>query len=102
MLLAHSLSFGEAAGWGYGVGWEMICAGSLDSHKVMLCILEEKTGTTLNLFSRCVFSSIWARIVLEAVIFALKLSHKIAEIRGLISLEYGGAALLVFWGLQGR
>lgn len=32
--------------------------------------------------------------MLEAIIFALKLGHKIAEARGLVSLKCGRAALL--------
>lgn len=99
MLLVYSLFFGEAVGWGYGVRWEMICVGSLDFYKVMLCILEEKIGIIFNLFLRCVFFFIWVRIVLEVVIFVLKLSYKIVEIRGLIFLEYGGVVFFVFWGL---
>lgn len=33
-------------------------SGSLSAHKVVLCTLEEKTGTMLDMFSCCVFSSI--------------------------------------------
>lgn len=66
-----------------------------------LCALDENTGTMFDSFPCCVFSPIWARIVLEAVTFALKLSHKVVETRGLIFLKCIWRRTSCFLGLPG-
>lgn len=66
-----------------------------------LCPLDEKTETMFDSFPCCVFSPIWAKTMLEAVTFALKLSHKVAETRGLISLKCVWRKTPCFLGLPG-